>query len=488
MRLILKSTLGITLSLGVVFFSSCKKKQESSKKEIDSVYATSSSTELCEKSWFPHSQTKNPAEGKGSPFDTDSSTNRMFHQWSWQKFLWLTKPTLVEEAEIPLFLNHEKIFQVDSHMKPVKDVEGVNVILTDTLQAGPGGVLKTNPKFNSDNKSETVFYSIHIDPILKKSAEKFKNAIISGELDENNYKTFPVGALELKVSWVATSAIPKEELSNYYVTTAAISRDTINYSKTEVAMLGMHVVGVVENHPEFIWATFEHDDLAPNYNWKQNKATSKDQKLLFEKGETSGLDAITWDTLKHQPNVKDKAYDLFQYGVPRNPDGSYMKTSQGGKKNFDNVNNLNECVKKNLKDVWRNYFYNGSIWINTDGMSPEEQAKKIVELGQGIDNGKEGSLARGSLNCANVTMETYTQTFQNDLSKIKANTLVNCFTCHNAVNFDVEDKDNRPSSPLYLSHIFNGYVERERGKSAKEVEVLKAKHELEEYMKNTLEN
>ncbi len=487
MKLISKTSLGAAL-LGVLVLSSCKQKQESSKKEGELDYQTTTSVKLCDASWFPHSQTKNPAEGKNSPFAAESSTNEMFHQWSWQKFLWLTKPALVEEKEIPLFLNEERILQVDSHMNPIKGIEGVNVVLTDTLQAGPGGVLKTNPYFNSEGNSETIFYSIHIDPILKESAEKFKDALISGELDENNNKTFPVGALELKVSWVATSALPKEDLSNYYITTAAISRDTINYSKTEVAMLGMHVVGVVENHPEFIWATFEHDDLAPNYNWKKNKAVSNEQKLVFKKGETSGIDAITWNTSKHAPNVENKAYDLFQYGVPRNPDGSFMKTSQDGEKNFNHVNEINECVKKNLKDVWKNYFYNGSIWLNTDGMSPEEQAKKIVELGQDIDKGEEGSLARGSLNCANVTMETYTQTFQDDISKINVSNLVNCFTCHNAVNFDVEDKDNKPSSPLYLSHIFNGYVERARGKSAKEVEILKAKHELEEYMKNKLEN
>ena len=41
----------------------------------------------CDASWFPHSQTPPPAEGAGSPFDTTSTTNCIFQQWSYQKFL-----------------------------------------------------------------------------------------------------------------------------------------------------------------------------------------------------------------------------------------------------------------------------------------------------------------------------------------------------------------------------------------------------------------
>jgi len=31
-------------------------------------------------------------------------------------------------------------------------------------------------------------------------------------------------------------------------------------SAAKMALVGMHVVGVVEHHPEFVWATFEHVD------------------------------------------------------------------------------------------------------------------------------------------------------------------------------------------------------------------------------------
>ncbi|WP_417785193.1 hypothetical protein [Tenacibaculum sp.] len=500
MKLTTKLILNAMLVMGVVFFNSCKKK----KKENDAVeqveevaYNKTATESLCESDWFPHTQTPAPAEGKGSPFDVSSTTNAIFHQWSWQKFLWLTKPEHVIEKlvvkqdgkevplyvgeTLPLFLNPKKMHQVTAHMQDVKQKEGAALVLIDTAQAGSGGTLKTNPAYNEDGVSETVFYSIHVSPTMKESSRKYRDSIVSGTLSGNNQASFPVGSLELKVSWTPVTAIAEEEIGNYYTTVAALSRDGETYTNTEVALLGMHVVGIVENHPEFIWATFEHDDLAPNYDWKDNNASSSTNKLLFAEGTTTGIDGIVWSN--GNAKLPYKAYDLFKYGVPRDSVGNFMKTSQSEPINFDNIENLNICVKENLTDVWKNYFYNGSLWIDTDGMTPEQQTAKINSLGGNIGNATPDttSVARGSVNCANVTMETYTQTFKSSLKDIEADNLANCFSCHNAVNFSTNNK-----SPLYISHVFNAYLLRGEGKTFNEVEAIKAKQEVEDFMKNSL--
>ncbi|GFD76199.1 hypothetical protein KUL113_56190 [Tenacibaculum sp. KUL113] len=500
MKLTAKLILNAMLVMGVVFLNSCKKK----KKENDVLepiakmaYNQTAKDSLCESNWFPHTQTPPPAEGKGSPFDVSSTTNAIFHQWSWQKFLWLTKPTeevvllpiitrgeptpIKLKVKIPLFLNPKEMHQVTAHMQDVKQKEGAALVLVDTAQAGSGGTLKTNPAYNKEGVSETVFYSIHVSPIMKESSRKYRDSIVSGTLSGNNQASFPVGSLELKVSWTPVTAIAEEEIGNYYTTVAALSRDGETYTNTEVALLGMHVVGIVENHPEFIWATFEHDDLAPNYNWKENKASSSTNKLLFAEGTTTGIDGIVWSN--GSAKLPYKAYDLFKYGVPRDSVGNFMKTSQEEPINFDNIENLNTCVKENLTDVWKNYFYNGSLWIDTDGMTPEQQTAKINSLGKNIGKAtpKSTSLARGSVNCANVTMETYTQTFKSSLKDIEADNLANCFSCHNAVNFSTNNK-----SPLYISHVFNAYLLRGEGKTFNEVEAIKAKQEVEDFMKNSL--
>ncbi|WGH76497.1 hypothetical protein P8625_04880 [Tenacibaculum tangerinum] len=500
MKLATKLMLNTMLVMSVVFFNSCKKKEkENTKAEevAETAYNKTTTQSLCESDWFPHTQTPAPAEGKGSPFDVSSTTNAIFHQWSWQKFLWLTKPEyqiekLVVKQEgkevplyvgeiLPLFLNPKKMYQVTSHMEDVAPQPGAAVVLEDTAQAGSGGILKTNPSYNKAGVSETVFYSIHVSPTMKEASEKYRDSIINGTLGKDNQASFPVGSLELKVSWTPVTAIAEEEIDNYYTTVAALSTDGTTYTNTEVALLGIHVVGIVENHPEFIWATFEHDDLAPNYNWKENKATSATSKVLFAEGTTTGIDGIKWG--KDSAKLPYKAYDLFQYGIPRDSVGNFMQTSQPEPINFNNIENLNTCVKENLTDVWKNYFYNGSLWIDTDGLTPEQQTATINSLGENIGKAtpEPTSLARGSVNCANVTMETYTQTFKSSLKDIKADNLASCFSCHNAVNFSTNKK-----SPLYLSHVFNAYLLRGAGKTFNEVEALKAKQEVDDFMKNSL--
>ena len=81
----------ILLTLGLLFSISACKEKENKKEPVAYEEATVNSTCNCETSWFPHDQTPAPEEGKGSPFDTTSTTNCIFHQWSWQKFLYLTK-------------------------------------------------------------------------------------------------------------------------------------------------------------------------------------------------------------------------------------------------------------------------------------------------------------------------------------------------------------------------------------------------------------
>ncbi|WP_289663281.1 hypothetical protein [Flavobacterium panacagri] len=405
----------------------------------------------CEAKWFPHEQTPAPEEGDGSPFDTKSTTNCIFHQWSWQKFLWLTKPLANGN---PLFLDSLDV--VTPEMEHVSPQLGLKLVLSSINQAGPAGVLVSNPKVVlGKTAGDTVFYSIHVNKILMDKALIAASEINSGKIPYSNLETFPVGSLELKVSWISTAAIPKEKQGDYFITKAAVQNKSGQYVEKSVALLGMHVVGVVKNHPEFIWATFEHKDMAPVYDWKNNSVTAKEEKLFYESGKTSGLSGITWDRTNKRPLTPNKAFVLYEYGVPKVlGTNAYMATSQSEPINFNNIDFINKCVASKLKDVFKNYFYNGSVWLDTDGLSPEDQAKIIVK--KQISSVLPDSLARGSSNLANITMETYTQTFKDSIHKINAGNLVNCFTCHQSQNFDKSRGIGK--SPLYLSHIFESYL------------------------------
>lgn len=401
----------------------------------------------CETSWFPHEQTPAPSEGDGSPFDNATTTNCDFHQWSWQKFLWVTKP--LPDGN-PFFL--DSLDLVSPQMEDVVPQLGLKLTLSSINQAGFKGVLQSNPKFN--NAADTVYYSIHVNALLKDKAVTMASLINSKKLPVSNSETFPVGALELKVSWINIDAIAKAQQQNYFTTKAAVLNSNGQYVEKTMALLGMHVVGVVKNHPEFIWATFEHKDMAPVYDKKTNSVTAENEMLFYEKGTTSGINGIRWDTIAKKPFLQNKAFILYEYGVPKvlNTD-AFMATSQAEPANFNNIANINKCVASNLKDVFRNYFYNGSIWLNFDGVSPEGQVKAIVT--RDISSALPDSLARGSVNLANITMETYTQTFEKDIDSIHNADLVNCFYCHQSSNFD---KKRPGKSPLFLSHLFGDYL------------------------------
>ncbi|MGA9638148.1 hypothetical protein [Flavobacterium sp.] len=421
----------------------------------------------CQASWFPHDQTPPPEEGDGSPFDTSSTTNCIFHQWSWQKFLWLTKPLANGN---PLFLDSLNI--VSPEMEPVSPQLGLKLVLSSINQAGSDGVLVSNPKNNKQIVADTVFYSIHVNDAFIKKAISMASLIHSGKLPYSNLETFPVGAFELKVSWINVNAIPKEKIATYFTTQAAFKNAKGQYEIKTVALLGMHVVGVVKNHPEFIWATFEHRDIAPVYDWKNNTVASAAEKLFYESGTATGLQGIKWDSKNKKPYVANKAFILFDYGVPRNSGtNAFMSTSQSEPMNFNNIDTINKCVESKLTDVFKNYFYNGSIWLNTDGLSSTNQAKAIVT--RDITSALPDSLVRGSTNLANITMETYTQTFKNDIHKIDAASLVNCFTCHQSENFDTIHKGR---SPLYLSHVFGSYLYTTQPKLLKGENNAKEKH------------
>lgn len=453
----------LTLTVaGAGLLQQCGNKKKPTKP--DGYAEVTSDTCTCETSWFPHDSVSNPEEGVGSPFDTSSTTNCIFHQWSWQKFLWLTKPTANGHV---LFM--DSLTQVNAAMIPVTPVSTyptINLVLEDTKQAGSSGVLTTNPAASNNNTSYTVYYSIHVDPTLMDASVQYKQQLLADTNLLNNEFTFPVHSLELKVSWVDINAIPTDQQASYYTTDAVIDNGTSKV-QTRVALLGMHVVGRVINHPEFIWATFEHDNMGPNYDWSttttssDSPISSSSDLLLFGKGTTTTMAGITWNN--NQPDSLYRVFTLFQYGVPRSAGNAFMSgTSQSEPINYDNIDGLNICAKSGLgSDVWSNYFYNGSIWLNTDGLSEQQQAHLIDSIGYSIGNVTTGSYARGSLNVFNLTMETYVQTFGatiNEIHNINTGNLANCFSCHTGPSTSVNLNHHTYTSPLYVSHVFRNFM------------------------------
>ncbi|MEW7279226.1 hypothetical protein ABW636_11590 [Aquimarina sp. 2201CG1-2-11] len=409
-------------------------------------------------------KTPAPDEGPTSVFaNNETVTNCDFHQWSWQKFLWLTNETKGQ----PMFLNDLK--QVTSHGQKLERKNGI--VLTDTAQAsGASDILKT-PKFASGTPpSTTVYYAIFMNDLLYDAMIKYA-PIAKENPDAVKDITYPIGALELKTSWIDVKALP--DASSYFVTDGEI-----NGVKTKVALLGIHVVGVVENHPEFIWATFEHESLAPDYDWSKATPTS-DAPItsttnypFFNKEDTATVKNITSGN-----GIYTNIFSVYKYGTPveiKSIDNKnvqvFMKSSQNGSQNFNNIRIINKSVKEQLSGIWNNYFYNGSIWIDTAGyVGTKAQAALLDSLSVssgGLHNADTTALARGSVAAYNITMETYVQVgFHSDgIYTTKVGDLVNCFLCHSTSH-------GKQNSPLNLSHVYNGYLDSLNGLSKTETKL-----------------
>ena len=108
------------IALALPFFiTSCSGSSEDDENTDDTedlvLTATESSTCDCESAWFNGTSILAPNEGSSSAFADTSTTNCLFHQWSWQKFLYITQVPSGESQ--PFFLS--KMEQVTSSMDPI---------------------------------------------------------------------------------------------------------------------------------------------------------------------------------------------------------------------------------------------------------------------------------------------------------------------------------------------------------------------------------
>lgn len=408
--------------------------------------------------WFPHSKTPPPAEGSNSPFANPATTSNCdFHLWAWQKFLYLTQTA--DNGK----LNFENLVQINNGM----DTLGSTLILDDTTQAGSRVALY-------DKTNHPVYYAIYTNKEMydfsKKNINLFATCISGDTLNpalmkSKGYDTlaFPVGAFEMKTAWILVSSLNPADTSNYYITQAKY----IHTNKTaRVALIGMHIIGSVINHPELIWATYEHTHLAPVAHWPANAGpdTQADstqvlgnQDMLFY---TAGQQMKAMDIRRRgvDPNVYWSTYHLYDHGTQPAYTGMILQGKDSS--NLANINTLNQSVHNSLSTEagpWNNYEYMGAVWI--------DPTVSKLQPGDGNIGALNRENLRGSRANANITMETYTQlnwTSPNpnpppvETGLTTPDNTMNCFGCHGTVSFSpAYGGVNGANFNLALSHVFN---------------------------------
>lgn len=256
-------------------------------------------------------------------------------------------------------------------------------------------------------------------------------------------------AMEFKTSWIEAAGLPD---SDSYITVMAIipTYDTSNPArwvpngekKVKLAMIGMHVVGSVNGHPEMAWATFEHQKNAPMAKYRYIDSTGATKTVNQEAGTGWTLSNNTTDSnynISHMQNsgdtiVADSGFTITASNtLITTPWGSAIDSVTNPEDGSSAASNseiiaINNAVRGMLAtgDIRKNYLLVGCTWT-AGGAGPNQ-------LSYGYDT--TAGVAIGTSVLANSTMETYIQFPGNS-----------CFTCHAGFT-------NAVVTPDTISHIF----------------------------------
>lgn len=399
----------------------------------------------------------------------DDADDCLFHQWSWEAFSWATaevdgKPRFMslktmddldpspDGAPAPAGMLRLTPRSTKAHNLPVEDYDAAFVEADGSVLVGQNGypvyasVHMNDAYFNTAkaNLIENGGYKANVDTDKPGNAPADCGKI---GLSEDAIKAyFPCGAAVFKATWMRLG--PNETApAGAFTTTAEVPRlrnlctndsctvvATDQYEQVQVALVGLHVVGYVEHHPEFLWATFEHVNNSPAFpdgTFAFSDDSNPNAFTFYAAGTPFTQDRIL---VPNQPAKQgdpplltfDDATQTFSpitQVVQMNQTGG--NTEPNGPANITAVNQASQQVMQN-KSAWQaNYFLVGTAWLE-----PDTYVATNPDIGNtGVQwNDK----AKGSVALANMTAETFMQ------KPGKGDTL-NCFACHNPQSFYFSD-------------------------------------------------
>ncbi len=366
----------------------------------------------------------NPPAEIGDGIPVGDETNCQFHQFEWQWFLALVQP----QADAP----GERVFETYPIYQPGKTDQCASDPVTGQRNLAKALAVRTG-------KDDATF-----DPVLPKDIGQATGQALYDQGGNVVYYTiqyspsecqgtatggFPPNTTEIKAAW----RVLKEADPNYYTIEATILE--VSSDPLTLGLVGFQLVMSTKNHPEFVWATFEHktnapdctDSGEPDGGW--SFTSPQCAQCLKTKSPAECTDCKFNTGINPPPGLTSDPTEVCRVY----PDGTDPESMTGGNDNDTNranIDALNEqlvgpggFLTKMPADspmaVWKNYSLIGGLWTNGG-------------VGSKVDDAQ-----RGSLELANMTMETFFQQPQH-----------NCFTCH---NYD-------PATPLDVSHIVSGLL------------------------------
>lgn len=324
------------------------------------------------------------------------------------------------------------------------------------------------PVYASVHMNDSYFATVKANLIETGAYTKNKDADTPGAAsadcgkdglsEHSNDAYFACGATVFKATWLRLAS-NEEPPEGSYVTEAEVpvlknlcSMDACTVvasdemARVNVALVGLHVVSYIEHHPEFVWATFEHNNNSPSFadgtfEWNEN---SDPKDYTFYAANTP----FTEDNIivSNQPNkgkppllTFDEATQTFSpitQVVQMNRTGG--ENQPNGAENIAGVNESSQTELKNLKSTFANYFLVGAVWLDPDTYTADNP--EIVDTSVNWNTKAVGGMA-----LANMTAETFMQAPGTGDQQ-------NCFLCHNPQSYYFKDK-TMPLRRVAISHM-----------------------------------
>jgi hypothetical protein len=317
---------------------------------------------------------------------------------------------------------------------------------------GAGAIVEADGNMLVAQNGYPVYASVHMNKSYFDTAKK--NLIATGGYQSQPPDSyFSVGAAVFKATWLRLDTGQAPPAGTYTtqaqvpvletkVTPGLVTIQPVagKFETVTVALIGLHVVGQTDNHPEFLWGTFEH---------KMNSPATAD------------------NTFTPSPNTKDpKNYTLYKANTPFSQvnnavdpptlrlDASSQKITPitnvvlenqtGGENQANGVGNIiaiNGQAQTYVakfpapNSVFANYNLVGTVWMKPNSYSLTSDQTSAV----------------GSVNLANATAETFVQNANNT----PISNVTNCFACHNPTSYSFQ---NPPPAKLAnrliaISHV-----------------------------------
>jgi hypothetical protein len=256
--------------------------------------------------------------------------------------------------------------------------------------------------------------------------------------------------MEIKTSWIDTAGLDSLGLKASDFVTVSTSVPVYNKTNQQLwiptgqikpvvlALVGMHVVGSANGHPEMIWATFEHISNAPNAAYSYTNSGGQTVNVPQSSGGAWAFASPTATTYNIQKaNYKAAPNITATTGQTISPSDTLRWKAWGTGSNAGNVlvENTevisvdNSVLTQLIKgDVRANYILTGATW--TIGGNTVTSTNQV-----------------GTNLLCNTTLETYDQGINSQINGS------NCFSCHSNGSQPVGQPANTAVSHIYSSLI-----------------------------------